>query len=141
MFINNTFLELSLKIETEKKVMHMLTNYRKEQRKIAMGLLSFHQKLSVHQSLLKEIDTYEQEENLKLLFWVPEGDRNIQGILGIEKETPEAIVLHDISLNPSFRGEGLGFQLLDDLVELYPDAKIYGTLATSTYLSKWKEYK
>lgn len=119
----------------------MLKHYRKEQRKIAMGLLSFHQKLSESHSLLKGIDTYEQDETFKLLFWTPEGDPNIQGILGIEKETPEAIVLHDISLNPSFRGEKLGFQLLDELVTLYPEAKIYGTLATSTYLSKWKEHK
>lgn len=119
----------------------MLTHYRKEQRKIAMGLLSFHQKLPEHQLTLKGIDAYEQDPNLKLLFWIPEGNHNIQGIVGIEKETPEAIVLHDISLNPSFRGEKLGFQLLDELTALYPEAKIYGTLATSAYLSKWKEYK
>ena len=40
----------------------MLTHYRKENRKIAMGLLSFHKKLTGKTSLLKEIDTYESED-------------------------------------------------------------------------------
>ncbi|EOH98628.1 hypothetical protein UAW_01224 [Enterococcus haemoperoxidus ATCC BAA-382] len=118
----------------------MLTYYRKEQRKIAMGLLSFHQKLTEYHSLLKELDMYETEDNLHLLFWTPVGEQNIQGIVGIEVETSEAMILHDISINPSFRGEKLGFDLLNEVRELYPETKIYGTLATSAYLSKWKEH-
>lgn len=118
----------------------MLNYYRKEQRKIAMGLLSFHQKLTEYQALLKEIDMYETENDLHLLFWTPAGEQNIQGIVGIEVETSEAMILHDISINPSFRGGKIGFELLDEIVELYPDTKIYGTLATSAYLSKWKEH-
>ncbi|MEI5992270.1 GNAT family N-acetyltransferase [Enterococcus crotali] len=119
----------------------MLTYYRKEQRKIAMGLLSFHQKLTEYQSLLKEIDMYETEADLHLLFWIPAGEQNIQGIVGIEVETSEAMIIHDISINPSFRGEKVGFDILNEVVELYPEMKIYGTLATSAYLSKWKEHK
>ena len=42
----------------------MLTHYRKENRKIAMGLLSFHKKLTGKTSLLKEIDTYESEDDM-----------------------------------------------------------------------------
>ncbi|EOL44301.1 GNAT family N-acetyltransferase [Enterococcus caccae] len=118
----------------------MLNYYRKEQRKIAMGLLSFHQKLTEYHSLLKEIDMYETDSNLHLLFWTPDGEQNIQGIVGIEVETSEAMILHDISINPSFRGEKLGFDLLNEVEKLYPDTKIYGTLATSPYLSKWKEH-
>ncbi|MGM0217229.1 GNAT family N-acetyltransferase [Enterococcus sp. AZ126] len=118
----------------------MLNYYRKEQRKIAMGLLSFHQKLTKYHSLLKEIDMYETDADLHLLFWTPEGEQNIQGIVGIEIETSEAMILHDISINPSFRGEKLGFDLLNEVAQLYPETKIYGTLATSTYLSKWKEH-
>lgn len=119
----------------------MLNDYRKEQRKIAMGLLSFHQKLTEYHSLLKEIDMYEADENLHLFFWIPEGESNIQGVIGIEKQTPNMIILHDISINPSFRGEKLGFTLLDEMTTVYPDSQLLGTLATSAYLSKWKEYK
>lgn len=43
----------------------MLTHYRKENRKIAMGLLSFHKKLT-GKTLLKEIDTYESEDDYEL---------------------------------------------------------------------------
>lgn len=118
----------------------MLTYYRKEQRKIAMGLLSFHQKLSEYHSLLKEIDMYEIESDLYLLFWTPVGEQNIQGVVGIEIETSEAMILHDISINPSFRGEQLGYTILDELTQLYPEGKIYGTMATSAYLSKWKAH-
>lgn len=119
----------------------MLNDYRKEQRKIAMGLLSFHQKLTEYHSLLKEIDMYEGDENLQLFFWIPEGENNIQGIIGIEKQIPDRIIVHDISINPSFRGEKLGFTLLNEMTTVYPDAQLLGTLATSSYLSKWKEYK
>lgn len=44
----------------------MLTHYRKENRKIAMGLLSFHKKLTDKSNLLKEINTYETEEGYEL---------------------------------------------------------------------------
>ncbi len=47
----------------------MLTHYRKENRKIAMGLLSFHKKLTGKTSLLKEIDTYESEDDYELFLY------------------------------------------------------------------------
>ena len=61
----------------------MLTHYRKENRKIAMGLLSFHKKLTDKSNLLKEINTYETEEGYELFFFTPEGSTNIQGIIGV----------------------------------------------------------
>lgn len=115
----------------------MLIPYRKEQQKIAVGLLSFHDKMEKYHSLLNEIDMYEQEERLTLLFWTPEQGANIQGLLGIENVSTTQLILHDISLNPSFRGEGLGFQLLDELKENYRDIEIMGTSATKEYLNKW----
>ena len=91
----------------------MLTHYRKENRKIAMGLLSFHKKLTGKTSLLKEIDTYESEDDYELFFFTPEGSTNIQGIIGIYWATNDQLIIHDISLNPSYRGENMGFQMLD----------------------------
>lgn len=140
MSINSISQELDQSRYSTEEGETMLTNYRKEQRKIAMGLLSFHQKLTEYHSLLKEIDMYENDENLYLLLWTPEGDQNIQGIIGIELEDSAGIIVHDISITPSFRGEKLGFELLDEVLELYPGLKLYGTVATSAYLSKWKEH-
>ncbi|WP_086347494.1 GNAT family N-acetyltransferase [Candidatus Enterococcus clewellii] len=115
----------------------MLIPYRKEQQKIAVGLLSFHDKMEKYHSLLNEIDMYEQEERLTLFFWVPAQGENIQGLLGVEYITETQLILHDISLNPSYRGEGLGFQLLDELRDSYSEVEIIGTSATKEYLDKW----
>jgi len=120
----------------------MLKEYRKEQRKIAMGLLSFHQNLTEYQSLLKEIDMYETSPQLHLYFWNPEQTSNIQGIVGVEiNQELATVVIHDISLTPSYRGEQIGYLLLDELLALYPDYIVMGTVATSNYLAKWKTYK
>lgn len=117
----------------------MLIAYRKEHQKIAVGLLSFHDKMEKYHSLLNEIDMYEQKEELALFFWIPAQGENIQGLLGIEYLSNSRLILHDISLNPSFRGEGLGFHVLDELKEKYSDAEIIGTSATKDYLEKWQQ--
>jgi riboflavin biosynthesis RibT protein len=121
----------------------MLTRYRKEQRKIAMGLLSFHKKMQHHQNLLKEVDTYEQQENFRLFLWKPVDSSNVQGVIGLEFKSPqhEEAILHDIVLSPSFRGEKVGYQMLDELLERYPQLVLEGTAATQAYLNKWKAYK
>lgn len=115
----------------------MLTHYRKANRKIAMGLLSFHKKLTDKSTLLKEIDTYEAENNYELLFFTPEDSTNIQGIIGIYWGEENQLVIHDISLNPSYRGENMGYQMLDELQMKYPESLIQATEITQPYLSKW----
>ncbi|MGM9903044.1 riboflavin biosynthesis protein RibT [Enterococcus sp. 10A9_DIV0425] len=115
----------------------MLTHYRKENRKIAMGLLSFHKKLNAEKSLLKEIDTYETENDYELFFFTPEGSTNIQGIIGVHWTEKDQMTVHDIALNPSYRGEKIGFQMLNELQEKYPDILIHPTEITEAYLSKW----
>ncbi|MDA9461739.1 GNAT family N-acetyltransferase [Enterococcus mundtii] len=120
----------------------MLTHYRKENRKIAMGLLSFHKKLNAESSLLKEIDTYESAEDYELFFYTPEDSTNIQGIIGVHWNEKDQMTIHDISLNPSYRGENIGFQMLNELQEKYPDVLIHPTDITEAYLSRWiKENK
>lgn len=115
----------------------MLVPYRKNQQKIALGLLGFHENLKEHQSLLKELHTYESSPEYELYCYYHEGSNNIQGILGVELTNP--ITVHDISLNPSYRGEKVGFQMLDELQNLYPNDAIQGTPATNRYLEKWRE--
>lgn len=115
----------------------MLTHYRKENRKIAMGLLSFHKKLTDKSNLLKEINTYETEEGHELFFFTPEGSTNIQGIIGVYWGENQELIIHDVSLNPSYRGDQMGFQMLDELQEKYPDFSIRPTEITRPYLAKW----
>ena len=59
----------------------MLSHYRKNQRKIAMGLLSFHESLKDHQHLLKEIDTYEDNDRYQLYCYYDEHSDNVQGVV------------------------------------------------------------
>ncbi|MEY8444909.1 N-acetyltransferase [Enterococcus ratti] len=115
----------------------MLTHYRKENRKIAMGLLSFHKKLTDKTDLLKEINTYETEEGYELFFFTPEGSTNIQGIIGVYWGEDKKLIVHDVALNPSYRGDQMGFQMLDELQEKYPDFLIQSTEITQSYLTKW----
>ncbi|MGG5358754.1 MULTISPECIES: GNAT family N-acetyltransferase [unclassified Enterococcus] len=119
----------------------MLTYYRKENRKIAMGLLSFHKKMSEQFSLLKEIDTYETDPAFELFFYTPEDSTNIQGVIGVEWLDKEHLIVHDISLNPSYRGEKIGYQMLDELQEKYPNVQFDHTEATKLFLTKWQTNK
>lgn len=116
----------------------MLIPYRKEYQKIALGFLSFHAKMKQYGPLLKELDWYEQQEHFHLYFWAPDDSKKIQGIVGVSDEKEGLLVLHDISISPSFRGEGYGFLVLDEVNELYPDRALYGTVATTPFLSKWE---
>ena len=119
----------------------MLTQYRKNQRKIAMGLLGFHETLRDQQHLLKEIDTYESDDHYQLFCYYNENSDNVQGVIGISKLEDQEIVLHDISLNPSYRGEGISIVMMDELQALYAEQKIIGTPSTSAFLAKWQEHK
>lgn len=119
----------------------MLTKYRKNQRKIAMGLLGFHDGLKDQKHLLKEIDTYEEDERYQLFCYYDETSDNVQGVIGISQLEGDELILHDISLNPSYRGEGISLKMMDELQELYPEELIIGTPATSMFLAKWQERK
>lgn len=119
----------------------MLTQYRKNQRKIAMGLLSFHESLKDQQHLLKEIDTYEGDDRYQLYCYYADNSDNVQGVVGVSRLEDQEIVLHDISLNPSYRGEGISITMMDELQAMYPNQKIIGTPATSAFLAKWQEHK
>ena len=67
------------------------------------------------------------EDDYELFFFTPEGSTNIQGIIGVYWATNDQLIIHDISLNPSYRGENMGFQMLDELQEKYPDVSIRAT--------------
>ncbi|MFV0560856.1 MAG: N-acetyltransferase [Enterococcus sp.] len=117
----------------------MLTHYRKENQKIAMGLLSFRKNLKERDALKKEIESYETNDQFELFFFTPEGSANIQGIVGFEWVGKKELLIHDLALNPSYRGEKMGFQILDELHQKYSDVEFKETEEIAPYLSKWKE--
>ena len=62
------------------------------------------------------------------------GDRDI---VNIDRHILDQMTIHDISLNPSYRGENIGFQMLNELQAKYPDVLIHPTDITEAYLSRW----
>ncbi|MEC2070721.1 GNAT family N-acetyltransferase [Alkalihalophilus marmarensis] len=92
----------------------MLIPYKTSQKKIAMGLLSYMPKEKDVKKLIKTIELYETKETWKLFFWKVDDD--IVGIAGLEMDGDEAI-LHHLSVNPSYREEGLGTNIIHALKE------------------------
>ncbi|WP_078576928.1 GNAT family N-acetyltransferase [Salipaludibacillus agaradhaerens] len=109
----------------------MLIPYKKEYEKIAMGLLSFMPGEKRVQDIQKTLDTYRSSTEWKLYLWKHK-DGSIIGVAGIE-EANEHIYLHDITLNPSYRNEGVAKQMVDELEHLYK-TPLKGTKVTEHFL-------
>lgn len=105
-----------------------------------MGLLSFVPDLKDVSRLKAEIDWYEADPSRKLYLWSNEESNDIIGMLGIE-DGLEMILLRHISINPSFRKEGISYQMLNELDQKSADKKIIGTLETAPIIAKWEQQK
>lgn len=111
----------------------MLIRYKKTYEKIAMGLLSYMPDERNVKALQESIHTYENDENWHLYLWKSEED--ILGLLGIEMEE-DHYTIHHISVNPSFRGEGIGKKMVGKVRELFPDKACESTTETEQFLTK-----
>lgn len=119
----------------------MLVACKKDYKKIAMGLLSFVPDLKDIQRLKDEMDWYDREENRKLYLWSSEETSDFIGIIGIEtsgEEEEGMVLLRHISINPSYRNEGISFEMLNALEKLYPEKKIISTLETGQIVANWE---
>lgn len=94
----------------------MLVPYKMSNRKIAMGLLSFMPKEKEIKKLQKTMDAYENDPDWKLYLWKEE---DFVGVVGIQVEGEQA-KLHHLCVNPSFREEGIGTKMIDELRKLLP---------------------
>lgn len=114
----------------------MLISYNQNYEKIAMGLLSYITDFNSMERLRSEMESYVTEENKKLYLWRSQSSDNIIAVIGVEWSDSVVLVRH-ISVNPSFRNEGLLYKILDKLQILYPEHAINGTLETTVFVSKW----
>ncbi len=93
----------------------MLIRYKKTMEKIAMGLLSF---MPEHKEIKKLMDTmqlYDQHDDWQL-YLLKKNDEYV-GAIGVKVEEKTAIIQH-ITVIPSYRGEGVGKEMVSDLCEL-----------------------
>ncbi|KRL38426.1 GNAT family N-acetyltransferase [Liquorilactobacillus uvarum] len=114
----------------------MLYKYKNDYEKITMGLLSFIPDLKEISHLKAELKWYASEEERSLFLWKnDEGD--FIGVIGIEVNDDILMVRH-ISVTPTERNEGVSFQMLDALAELFKSCKIMGSFDTSKIIAKWE---
>lgn len=97
----------------------MLIRYKRVFEKIAMGLMSFMPQEKDLKKLQETIKQYETNENWQLYLWREEED--IVGIIGIVLEENGIARLQHVSVNPSYRNQGLGQKMLDQLEKLIAD--------------------
>ncbi len=109
----------------------MLIKYRQAYKKIAMGLLSYMPTEKDLKKLLETMETYENDKNWELFLWKEE---DIIGVIGICLLEDGNALLQHVSVNPSFRQEGIGRQMIESL-----QGKISGDLlptkATEDFLN------
>lgn len=118
----------------------MLLDYKNDYEKISMGLLSFVPDLKDVSRLQDEMDWYQSKEDRKLYLWKSEDTQDIIGVIGAEIGN-DMILLRHISINPSFRNEGISYKMLEALERRFPQKKIMGTLETSALVAKWEQEK
>ncbi len=116
----------------------MLVQYNDDYEKIVMGLLSYVSDLKDPARLEEELEWYNAEDNRRIYLWQSEETGNLIGMAGVEEEE-ELVLLRHISIDPSFRKEGLTYKILDALKDRYTEKNIVATLETASIISKWQK--
>ena len=111
----------------------MLIRYKKTYEKIAMGLLSYMPGEQSVKALQETICNYETIENWQLFLW--KKDEDFIGLLGIEIGK-DVYTLQHLSVNPSFRGEGIGKEMVKAIHGQHPDKECQSTDVTDTFLKR-----
>ena len=110
----------------------MYIKYKKTYEKIAMGLLSFMPGEKDIKKLQATMKAYETDESMQLLLWKEE---EIIGVAGTAVKDDTVEVLH-ISVNPSFRAQGVGRRMVRALIENFPGKKIIPNEQVAGFFSK-----
>lgn len=111
----------------------MLIRYKKTYEKIAMGLLSYMPGEQTVKALQETINNYETIESWQLFLWKEEED--FIGLIGIVM-AEDAYTVQHLSVNPSFRGEGIGKEMVKRIRDQFPEKKCQSTEITATFLEK-----
>lgn len=115
----------------------MLVPYIGRYEKIVMGLLSYIPEFKEFSELKEEMDKINHEER-KIYLWKEADSDNIIGLVGFDQhDDTDTLVVRYLSINPSFREEGLTYDLLTALKKEFPVYSLTGVISLSTILSKW----
>lgn len=112
----------------------MLIRYKRSYEKIAMGLLSFVPSEKDLKKLQQTIKKYEEEETWQLFLWK---DEDIIGIVGIEVVNENKAILQHVSVNPSYRSQGVGREMVHALMDLLgPNVELEPSDLTNEFFNK-----
>ncbi|MES9685473.1 N-acetyltransferase [Bacillus sp. AFS001701] len=109
----------------------MLIRYKKTYEKIAMGLLSFMPNEKNVKSLVNTIKDYETKDDHHLFLWKLD---DIVGIIGIQLLPDKVIMIKHLSVNPSFRNQGIATSLYDAIRSQYTDYTIVTTQEVASFI-------
>ena len=119
----------------------MLVPYIGRYEKIVMGLLSYIPEFKEFSELTEEMDKINQHER-KIYLWKEADSDNIIGLVGFDQhDDTDTLVVRYLSINPSFREEGLTYDLLTALKKEFPVYSLTGVISLSTILSKWTKHR
>ena len=111
----------------------MLIRYKKAYEKIAMGLLSLMPSEKDIKKLLETIHCYEKNDHWNLYLW--KRDDEYVGVVGVIIENNVAMIQH-ISVIPSYRGEGIARQMLQELKSQDTYQKILANEETNEFVRR-----
>ncbi|QPQ36675.1 MULTISPECIES: GNAT family N-acetyltransferase [unclassified Lysinibacillus] len=111
----------------------MLIRYKKAFEKIAMGLLSFMPNEKDIKKLTETIQSYENDENWVLYLW-KKNDEYV-GIVGLVVDNNTATIQH-VSVVPSYRGEGVAKEMLQEVADLGQYEQVRATDETREFVQK-----
>jgi riboflavin biosynthesis RibT protein len=116
----------------------MLFRYKKSFEKIAMGLMSFMPKERDLKVLQQTMQKYEENQDWQLFLWKKGED--FVGLLGVEV-AEDAFTIHHISVNPSYRSEGVGRAMIDKIQQMMQGREMRSTEETRAFLEKCPQKK
>lgn len=111
----------------------MLIKYKSSFEKLAMGLLAYMPDEKNVKKLQQKIKKYEEDPRWQLYLWKEQDD--IVGIVGICLLEDETVQLNHISVNPSFREEGIGKKMIAALQNIY-NGKVVPSVQTALFFAK-----
>ncbi|WP_125763750.1 RibT protein [Companilactobacillus hulinensis] len=115
----------------------MLNKYSDENKKIAMGFLSYIPDLKDMSNLDQELNLYKEDENRQLYLW----KSNIEDYSGIValSFSEHTVFIEYISLSPSYRSQSNIFKIFDDIQRKFSDYTVLGNFNLGELLKAWRE--
>lgn len=122
----------------------MFVSSKQKNEKIVLGLLSYTygDTLSIEEQR-QLLEQYRDNDHAQILLYKKEGTDNYIGLCVIEEshinnnDTVATITLQRIAILPSFRNEGIGYDMYCELRTMYPQAQMLGSMQTSDLVANW----